>query len=119
MVRELDLTDTDAIPPGRCRGFSLPVGEQTLELFVVNYHGRFYAFENRCPHTGVNLNWQPDQFLDFENNFIQCAMHGAQFRVDDGLCLRGPCQGQSLRTLPVHVREGRLWLEIAAQEEGD
>ena len=115
MVRELDLAAADAIPPGQCRGFSVAAGEQTLELFVVNHQGRLYAFENRCPHTGVNLNWQPDQFLDYENAFIQCTMHGAKFRVDDGLCLRGPCQGMSLQTLSLHVHDGRIWLEMAPE----
>ena len=49
-----------------------------------------------------------------DNSFIQCAIHGALFRVRDGLCLRGPCVNQSLQALPVAVREGRVQVELAA-----
>ncbi len=112
LVRELDLAPLDEVLPGYSRGFRVGSDETALDLFVVNRNGEFFAFENRCPHTGVNLNWQPDQFLDIDHQFIQCAMHGALFRIDDGVCLRGPCVGQLLRALPLRVRDGRLWLDV-------
>lgn len=106
------LGPADAVGPGQTKGYSLTNGQGKLELFVVNQGGRFFAFENRCPHTGASLNWQPDQFLDFESRFIQCALHGALFRIEDGYCLRGPCLGRSLRPLPLQEHDGKLWLDI-------
>jgi nitrite reductase/ring-hydroxylating ferredoxin subunit len=89
------------------RGFSLQLPEGELALVLVKYEGRIFAYRNRCPHTGVNLEWRADQFFDLTERYIQCATHGALFRPRDGLCLRGPCAGQSLQPLPLEAsREG-------------
>ena len=68
------------------------------------------AYKNSCPHTGVNLEWQPDQFLDLSNSYIQCATHGALFRLEDGYCLRGPCAGDALEPVEVRLEAGQVVL---------
>lgn len=91
------------------RGFDLDVGgDRPLRLFVVHKDGQFTAYVNRCPHTGAPLEWTPDQFLDVDMGFIQCAMHGALFRPEDGFCLRGPCVGSSLEPLTLALGEGKI-----------
>ena len=82
--------------------------ETPLRLFVVRKDGILAAYRNCCPHTGAPLEWLPDQFLDLDNSFIQCAIHGALFRPEDGYCLRGPCVGQSLEPLALEVVDGRI-----------
>jgi len=84
-------------------GFTYLKGEQELNAFIVYKKGEIYAYQNSCPHTGVTLNWQPNQFLSFDEEVIQCAMHGAQFRINDGFCQRGPCRGQSLVGIEVAI----------------
>lgn len=79
----------------------------SVEGFVVATAEDCFAYRNSCPHTGAPLNWQPDQFLNYENDMIECALHGARFRIEDGYCLHGPCLGQSLQPLPLR-REGAL-----------
>jgi nitrite reductase/ring-hydroxylating ferredoxin subunit len=37
-------------------------------------------------------------------------MHGALFDLESGECVSGPCAGQSLRALPVHVTSGYVLL---------
>jgi nitrite reductase/ring-hydroxylating ferredoxin subunit len=86
-------------PP--CREFALQQGEEALPAFVVRVGDEVVAYRNRCPHTGAPLNWNPDDFLSLERDFIQCAIHGALFRLLDGFCVHGPCSGRSL--LPVRV----------------
>ncbi|MDH5326202.1 MAG: Rieske 2Fe-2S domain-containing protein [Gammaproteobacteria bacterium] len=88
-------------------------GDETA-LFIIKRAQRFFAYLNRCPHTGVSLNWQPDQFLDYENEFIQCAMHGALFQVEDGLCIRGPCVGRSLTPVTLTEKDNALYVDPAA-----
>lgn len=81
-----------------------------LDGFVVRLSANeYYAYENHCPHTGVPLNWQPDQFYDLDYHYLQCGMHGALFQVYDGLCVRGPCLGQSLTALKIVVEEGTVY----------
>ena len=95
------------------RGFELDCGtEQKLRLFVVLKDGVLAAYRNSCPHTGAPLEWLPDQFLDMDNSFIQCAIHGALFRPEDGYCLRGPCVGASLENLELAVVDERVQLTL-------
>ncbi len=94
------------------RGFTVDTTSGTRELIVVRAAGELKVYENRCPHTGVALNWLPDQFLDVQGELLQCATHGALFDPRDGRCLRGPCVGQSLHVVAAHVEDGVLYLEV-------
>lgn len=100
----------EELTEGQPRGFTLE-GEPPLELILLRHGGRVLAYRNRCPHTGINLEWLPDRFLDISGRYLQCATHGALFRFEDGHCVRGPCAGDALEALPVAVREGQVVLE--------
>ena len=75
---------------------------------LVRRDGRVYAYLNRCPHTGVNLEWLPNQFFDSSGLYLQCALHGAIFEVENGQCLRGPCAGDALTSILVEERNGEI-----------
>lgn len=96
------------------RAFSVPVGGEVLELFVVHKDRQVHGYINRCPHKGVPLNWQPDEFLDAAGETIVCATHGARFRATDGACLGGPCRGRPLGRVPLQIHEGIIYLLAAA-----
>ncbi len=106
------LCSIDELPDPGSRGFSLELSGEVLDLVLVKRQGRLYAYRNRCPHTGVNLEWRADQFLDPSECYIQCATHGALFRPEDGLCLRGPCVGQHLQPLRLIVEDEGVYLEL-------
>lgn len=99
---------TELSDPGS-KEFVVQRQNQALDAFLVLRHGRVYAYVNRCPHTGIGLNWQPDQFLNLEGDLVQCSMHGALFQIDNGLCIRGPCQGLALTQLAVEVHDGVIY----------
>jgi len=96
------LCHIDALAENGSRGFSIETAGGRRAVMLVRSDGRYYAYVNSCPHTGVNLDWVPDRFLDISGEFIQCATHGALFRIDDGFCVHGPCAGQSLQALPLY-----------------
>jgi nitrite reductase/ring-hydroxylating ferredoxin subunit len=112
------LAKTDEIGNDTAQEFSLTQYQPPLELFVIRKSGRFFAYLNRCPHTGVNLNWMPHQFFDIENEFIQCATHGALFTVADGRCVRGPCAGAYLQPAPIVIQDGTIYFH-ALQDHAD
>jgi len=96
------------IPPDGAREYELTLANKPLQVFVINEAGRYFAYLNRCPHTGINLNWQPNQFFSLDNLHIQCSVHGALFRKQDGHCVWGPCVGRSLRAVETELRQGEL-----------
>lgn len=98
------------VPEGQARGFDLD-GDGEQDVFVVHHQGQFFAYRNSCPHNGAPLNWVPDQFLDPENHLIQCQNHDALFRIDDGVCVGGPCAGASLQALKVQVDGDEVLLD--------
>lgn len=79
-------------------------------LCLVRKGTTVFAYVNSCPHTGSPLNWVGDQFLTRNGDMIQCAVHGALFRITDGLCLRGPCLHQRLTAVPTVIRDGKVLL---------
>lgn len=88
-----------------CQEREVVVADARHSVFAVRYEGKIFAYVNSCPHTGVSLNWQPHEFLDYDRQYIQCAMHGALFRIEDGYCIRGPCAGASLKAVKLHPKD--------------
>lgn len=68
------------------------------------------AWLNVCPHAGRRLDWSPGQFLRTKDGHLVCAAHGASFELGGGECVAGPCRGESLRAVPVEVRDGEVVL---------
>lgn len=104
------LCTLDEIDNKASKAFHTPLGD----LFAVKKKDKLYLYANECPHLGVNLEWQTDQFLDSSKQLIQCAAHGAQFLIESGQCIQGPCSGQKLRAIPYEInRDGEVILATA------
>ena len=52
---------------------------------------------------GIRSTSGRNKFLTPDRNLILCASHGALFARDNGLCIAGPCPGQSLTPVPIEV----------------
>jgi len=101
------------IPDPGARAFSWGDGAWPLEFFVVRHGDSAFAYVNRCPHAGHELNWQPDRFLTSEGDLILCQSHGARFTIADGLCVLGPCPGARLTRLALTENDGELFASAA------
>ncbi|HLU60864.1 MAG TPA: Rieske (2Fe-2S) protein [Gammaproteobacteria bacterium] len=109
MTRYLDICGVDDLAEPGAKEFEIENSRgQKWYGFLVKKDGAFHAYANACPHTGAMLNWGPDRFLTRAGDRIMCGVHGALFEIDTGLCVAGPCQGQSLRDLEVRVEDGRV-----------
>ncbi len=80
-------------------------------VVVVKKDGQIYVYVNSCPHIGIDLEFQENQFLDMDKQFIQCANHGALFEIETGLCISGPCHGQSLQAVDFAIEEDLIVLK--------
>lgn len=101
---------------GRLEDIPNPGGQEFIfgdpptpfEMFVVRKGPNAWGYFNSCPHAGSPLNWTPGNFLDSSKTLIQCATHGAQFKMEDGACVSGPCPGSRLTAVPVVVKDGNI-----------
>ncbi len=107
MVVSIKIGLTDNIPEGEARSFQV----QGVSLFVVHKDGEYFAYVNACPHLGIQLECQANQFLDSEKSFIICSNHGALFEILTGYCVSGPCHGQKLMSIACEVRAEGLYID--------
>ena len=94
----------EELPEDSARGFD-PQAQGVDSLFVVRKHNKVFAYLDACPHYQgeTSLPWRKDAYLDESAEFIVCAAHGARFEIDTGLCVRGPCMGQTLVGVPLQI----------------
>lgn len=104
----IKLCDIDDIANDSSKGFSV----ESTSVFAVRKNNQIYIYLNSCPHRHIPLEWQPDQFLDYDKNYIQCASHGALFTIDEGACIAGPCPGESLTAIQYEIRDGSIWITL-------
>lgn len=97
------------IPDGEGRGFELDGGGD--DIFVVRRGDRVHGYVNSCPHAASSLDWVENQFMNLDKSRILCATHGAEFSIEDGYCVLGPCRGKSLAPVAVSVRGGKVELD--------
>ncbi len=109
------LCDLASIPDGGSRGYAVDPEAAYADLVLVRRGERVHAFRNRCPHTGAPMEWVPHRFLDTTGDYIQCGLHAALFRIEDGYCIAGPCARRSLDPVVVAVRDGMV---VALEEPG-
>jgi nitrite reductase/ring-hydroxylating ferredoxin subunit len=97
------------IPENGAKGFPGPDGAFT-GLVAVRQGDHVYVYENACPHIGTPLDWTPDRFLSVDGRHLICATHGAEFTIDTGACISGPCRGDRLTPVPVVIRDGSIYV---------
>ncbi|MEM6998646.1 MAG: Rieske 2Fe-2S domain-containing protein [Pseudomonadota bacterium] len=102
----------DDLKKTRSYGIEIRINGVSKQYFLIYRDKQVYSYLNRCPHTGVSLDWVPHQFLDSSNSYIQCATHGALFAIENGKCLRGPCVGDQLEIIENSNIEGNIYLII-------
>jgi nitrite reductase/ring-hydroxylating ferredoxin subunit len=116
MTRKL-VGSVGEIEHGKSKKFTLRRGQRELEALLVNFEGKHFAYINRCPHTGITLDWVNNQFFSSDNRYLMCATHGAVFEPPTGECIWGPCVGLSLQSVPVEIEEGRIYARLPGADE--
>jgi nitrite reductase/ring-hydroxylating ferredoxin subunit len=114
-----------SIEPGGARAFSLSRMAETGEarpfgiVVVRTIADEFFGYVNACPHEGTWLNVGADEFFSRDRAVLRCGRHGANFEIDTGLCVDGPCKGASLEPIALTVMDGDVCLCGVALVEDD
>lgn len=95
----------DDIPDGGVLGVD-PPDPDGEPLLLLRRGNSVQAWLNVCPHAGRRMDYAPGLFL-VKDDQLTCAVHGATFALREaGLCVGGPCRGQSLVAVRVQVKDG-------------
>lgn len=86
---------------GESRLFPLPDSDD--QGFLIRSAGGLRAFRNRCRHWPAPLDMDDGNFWNPSLQAIQCSLHGALYRAEDGFCTMGPCSGAHLESWPVEI----------------
>jgi NAD(P)H-dependent nitrite reductase small subunit len=96
----------EAIPPRQ--GRDVWIGD--LSVAVFNVGGRYFAIENRCPHSGDPL--ADGMVVD---TTVTCQLHHWRICLETGLVTKPSVEGTpQVRTFPVEVRDGVVMLGLDA-----
>jgi len=95
------LCSVDELGPGQMRRFD-PAGMDSV--LVCNEGGTFYAVDDECTHAIASL-----AEGRLEGRTVFCPLHGGSFDICTGKAKSLPCR-QALRTWPLAVVNGELWL---------
>ena len=101
------------LPSQKARGFHLMIvdddgSQRPFPIIVVRWGRQVFGYVNKCPHDGVNLDWERNQFLDPGGTRLMCGKHGALFELGTGSCVDGPCKGAGLTPVALSVLDGDI-----------
>jgi nitrite reductase/ring-hydroxylating ferredoxin subunit len=105
----VNLCQLHDIELGKARNFVLQMRSGRFHGFVIRHADAVHGYVDRCPHAGVPLAQQLDDYLTPDGGLIVCSWHGALFNIEDGVCVGGPCVGQKLASWPVVIDDG--WIK--------
>ena len=92
--------------------FDLPQLGEMVTGFVIRFHGKAYAYVNRCAHVPIELDWNQGEFFTVSKDYLICATHGAHYVPDTGHCVMGPCKGKKLQALTVTEQNQQITIHL-------
>ena len=100
---------------GMVKTVPLPKGNRRRPrqaIILLDNQGCVRGYENLCKHLPIPLSTHEETFFDDDSLHLFCRTHGAKYRLHDGLCIEGPCQGESLNAMHVFVEDDEVWIKI-------
>lgn len=100
-----------ALKPGASLKFLMPIRGAEEECFMINFHGHFHAFVNRCRHVPMAMDWVDNQFFAEEGRYLMCQTHNAYYEPASGECVAGPpgACGKFLYRVPLEIDDGVIY----------
>jgi nitrite reductase/ring-hydroxylating ferredoxin subunit len=113
------ICDVDDVPEAGTFLFTYRDGFDTGEALLVRFGGDtademgtgggIACWKNYCQHwTDVRLD--KGSGARVRDGELWCNKHAATFRLDDGVCTHGPCEGAVLDEVTVTVNDGGVYL---------
>lgn len=109
-MAKIKIARADEIAEGKTLKFPISRNGRPAEGFIARFHGQLVAYENQCRHLPLSLDFPDGGFFTPDGEHLFCQNHNAIYEPLTGLCVRGPCEGQSLKKLNIEILDGEVWL---------
>jgi len=106
-----ELCKLEEIPNNEAKGLITEVDGKQRNIFIIRKGKSVFGYINWCPHNQVLIDQIPNKFFNADKTFIQCSKHGALFNIEDGLCIKGPCEGDQLKPLKISLNTDMIILK--------
>jgi len=112
---------TADLATGHSMKFILPIRGVDEECFVINYHGHFHAYVNRCRHVPMAMDWVDNEFFAEQGRYLMCQTHNAYYDPASGECIAGPPStcGKFLYRVPLEILKGSIYALPPQQQFDD
>jgi nitrite reductase/ring-hydroxylating ferredoxin subunit len=109
MTAKIKIARARDVIEGKAVKFTFDRNGKPTEGFLARFQGKLVAYENRCRHLPLSLDFHDGRFFSQDGQHFICQNHNATYEPLTGLCTQGPCEGQSLNPLPLEESEGDIW----------
>jgi nitrite reductase/ring-hydroxylating ferredoxin subunit len=96
---EVALSD---IKPGTVVPVQVMYKTRDVTALVLQHADEVAVYLDLCPHNKTILS-QNGSYMSQDGLRLICETHGATFKLEDGSCDRGPCEGDTLAKIPFEV----------------
>jgi nitrite reductase/ring-hydroxylating ferredoxin subunit len=102
-LAEQPLCEISDLAEGSARGFAVEGLRE--KVIVLRKDGHLHGYLDACPHYagGTPMAWKTDAYLNGAGTHLACHSHGALFDPTTGICVLGPCLGQGLTRVELHI----------------
>lgn len=105
------------IPEGIATRLTHRKAGREIALLVVRQGDRLLAYEDVCPHHFLPLTYRGGRVLSADGERLRCTSHGAEFALEGGRCLSGPCNGAGLTRVALTIGpDGNVRIEEGSQQ---
>jgi nitrite reductase/ring-hydroxylating ferredoxin subunit len=108
-LRRVKIARIDELKNGQTKKFKVRRADRVTEAFLIRKGGEYYAYLNLCRHWMVGLDYDDNDFLTDDGDWVVCKSHGALYRPETGECESGPCNGAALYRIPLEQDPEAVW----------
>jgi nitrite reductase/ring-hydroxylating ferredoxin subunit len=90
------------LEPGNVVPVQVLYNTRDITALVLKHQEGVAVYLDLCPHNKIALS-QTGGYMSEDGARIMCEAHGATFKLQDGSCDRGPCQGETLAKIPFEL----------------
>ncbi len=117
-MKRVELAPLDSLEPGVPKLVPLlahPPPKRSVILIRLSASPQnIRAYWNVCQHLPIPLDAGAMELPASEE--LVCITHGAAYQASDGLCVRGPCEGTQLESVPLQIEGGKVWALLGSAD---